>query len=51
MTDAVQFFVAMVGCIVLSILVVTSPEIGGIDGLMTKVNDVAPGSFNFLPVM
>ena len=51
MTDAVQFFVAMVGCIVLSILVVTSPEIGGIDGLMTKVNDVAPGSFNFLPVI
>ena len=44
----VQFFVAMVGCIVLSILVVTSPEIGGIDGLMTKVNDVAPGSFCLL---
>jgi SSS family solute:Na+ symporter len=51
MTDAVQFFVAMIGCIVLSILVVTSPEIGGIDGLMTKVNNVAPGSFNFLPVV
>lgn len=51
MTDAVQFFVAMIGCIVLSILVVTSPEIGGIDGLMSKVNAVAPGSFNFLPVV
>jgi solute:Na+ symporter, SSS family len=32
-TDAVQFVIAMAGCIVLAVLVVQSPEIGGISGL------------------
>ncbi|MDG1046760.1 MAG: Na+:solute symporter [Bacteroidia bacterium] len=33
LTDAFQFFVALIGCIVLAILVVNSDQIGGIAGL------------------
>lgn len=32
-TDAVQFVIAMAGCIVLAIVVVNDPAIGGLDGL------------------
>ncbi|MCZ7555886.1 MAG: Na+:solute symporter [Bacteroidia bacterium] len=32
-TDAVQFGIAMIGCIVLAVLVVQSPAVGGIGGL------------------
>lgn len=47
-TDALQFVIAMLGCVVLAVWVVNSPEIGGIDGLIAK----APaGSLNFLPVL
>lgn len=47
-TDAIQFVVAMVGCIVLAILVVYSPEIGGISGLTAKLPS---WSLDFFPTM
>ena len=37
MTDALQFGVAMLGCIVLAFIVVYSPEIGGMAALKAKV--------------
>ncbi len=36
-TDFLQFFIAMAGCIVLAIVVVNAPEIGGISGLKAKL--------------
>lgn len=45
-TDAVQFFIAMTGCIILSILVIDSPQIGGISGLKAKL---PPFLFDFFP--
>jgi solute:Na+ symporter, SSS family len=36
-TDFVQFVIAMAGCIILAIIVVSSDQIGGIDGLKEKV--------------
>jgi Na+/proline symporter len=45
-TDAIQFIIAMVGCIVLAILVITSEKIGGISGLKAQL----PGwSLDFFP--
>lgn len=38
-TDFVQFFIAMGGCIVLAILVVNSEPVGGIDGMKEKLPD------------
>jgi len=32
-TDAFQFFIAMLGCIILAVIVVNSPAIGGVTGL------------------
>lgn len=47
-TDAVQFFIAMAGCIILAVLVVDSPEIGGLSALQ----DALPAAtFNLLPVI
>jgi Na+/proline symporter len=40
-TDAFQFVLAMTGCIILAIIVVNSPEIGGISGLQQKLPDWA----------
>lgn len=40
-TDAFQFVLAMLGCIVLSIIVVNSDQIGGIAGLQAKLPDWA----------
>lgn len=40
-TDAFQFILAMVGCIVLAVIVVNAPEIGGISGLQAKLPDWA----------
>lgn len=45
-TDAVQFLVAMLGCIVLAILVVNSEQVGGIDNLKSNLPE---GSLNFIP--
>ena len=45
-TDAFQFIIAMTGCIVLAILVVNSPNVGGIDGMQGKLPAFV---FNFFP--
>ncbi|HAY32945.1 MAG TPA: Na+:solute symporter [Ignavibacteria bacterium] len=39
--DAFQFLLAMGGCIILAVLVVNSPEIGGIEGMKAKLPDWA----------
>ncbi len=36
-TDAFQFILAMGGCIILAVIVVNSPQIGGISGLQAKL--------------
>jgi Na+/proline symporter len=47
-TDAFQFVLAMAGCIILAVIVVNQPQIGGISGLQSKL----PGwAFQFLPVI
>ncbi len=46
MTDVIQFFVAIIGCIILSLLVLNSEAIGGIDGLKGNLPD---GALNFFP--
>ncbi|MEO8446005.1 MAG: sodium:solute symporter family protein [bacterium] len=40
-TDAFQFVLAMVGCIILAIIVVNQPQIGGISGLQEKLPEWA----------
>ena len=45
-TDAVQFIIAMGGTIVLAVVVVTSPEIGGLSGLKEKL---PASTFEFFP--
>lgn len=45
-TDLVQFLIAMIGCIVLAVLVISSPEIGGMSGLTGKL---PPETFDFFP--
>ncbi|MDY0081542.1 MAG: sodium:solute symporter family protein [Ignavibacteriaceae bacterium] len=47
-TDAFQFFIAITGCIVLAILVVNSPQVGGMAGLQEKLPDYV---FNFFPTI
>ncbi len=48
-TDAVQFVIAMMGCILLAIFVVNSSDIGGISGLKIQVEKLDPAALNFLP--
>ncbi|MCS7053142.1 MAG: Na+:solute symporter [Ignavibacterium sp.] len=45
-TDAFQFFMAMTGCIILAILVVNSPQVGGMSELQSKLPQSV---FNFFP--
>lgn len=40
-TDAFQFILAMAGCIILAVIVVNTPQIGGISGLQEKLPDWA----------
>ncbi|GAB6282292.1 MAG: Na+:solute symporter [Ignavibacterium sp.] len=47
-TDAVQFIIAMTGCIILAIVVVSSPQIGGIGGMKEKLPEFV---FNFFPTV
>lgn len=47
-TDAFQFFIAMIGCIILAVIVVNSPQIGGVQGLKSNLPDYV---FNFFPVV
>lgn len=46
MTDLFQFVIAMFGTIVLAVVIVSLPQIGGISGLKSKLPD---STFNFLP--
>ena len=48
-TDVIQFFVAMIGTIILAFLVVNSEEIGGIDGLKYQLLNKSPSSLDFFP--
>ncbi|MCS6821810.1 MAG: Na+:solute symporter [Microscillaceae bacterium] len=48
LTDAVQFVLAMLGCIVLAFLVVNSEKIGGIVALKAKLPE---GTLSFLPTI
>lgn len=45
-TDAVQFFIAMAGCIVLAVVVVSDPAIGGLSGLQSAL---PPDTLRLLP--
>jgi len=45
-TDALQFVIAMIGCIILAVIVVNSEQIGGISGLKEKLPEQY---FNFFP--
>jgi Na+/proline symporter len=45
-TDSFQFVFAMVGCIILAILVIQLPEVGGMAALKTKL---APHVYDFFP--
>ena len=45
-TDMVQFSIAMIGCIILAVLVVSSEDVGGIDQLKAKL---PKQTFDFVP--
>ncbi len=45
-TDSIQFIIAMIGCIILAIIVVSSSQVGGISGLQ---QNLSPSVFNFFP--
>ncbi|MCF8240412.1 MAG: Na+:solute symporter [Melioribacteraceae bacterium] len=45
-TDVFQFVIAMTGCIILAVLVINSPQVGGIEGLKNNLPDFM---FNFFP--
>ncbi len=47
-TDAVQFVIAMAGCIILAVIVVNSPEVGGLASLQAALPE---GTLNLLPVI
>jgi solute:Na+ symporter, SSS family len=46
LTDSIQFFIAMAGSIVLAVIVLRQPEIGGIAGLKTQLPE---WRFDFFP--
>jgi solute:Na+ symporter, SSS family len=48
LTDTFQFFVAITGTIILAVVAVRAPEVGGIAGLQEKLPDFA---FRFVPVL
>ncbi|MFC1568747.1 sodium:solute symporter family protein [bacterium] len=45
-TDSLQFVFAMIGCILLAVIVIKSPEIGSLEGLK---NQLAPHVLSFFP--
>ena len=49
MTDAFQFVLAMLGCILLAYLVLDSPQIGGLSGLVEGIKAKDPSLLNLLP--
>jgi len=48
-TDALQFVVAILGCIILAYVVLDQPEIGGLEGLTTQLKAVDPALLDFFP--
>lgn len=50
LTDAIQFVIAMTGCVALAVFVVGSPQIGGLEQLVTRVRAVKPDALQMLPV-
>ena len=47
-TDALQFILAMGGCIILAVIMLNSEEVGGVAGLKSKLPE---WRFNFFPVI
>ncbi len=47
-TDAFQFLLAMIGCIILAVIVLNLPEVGGISGLKEKL---PAWTFDFTPTI
>ncbi|MCX7861919.1 MAG: Na+:solute symporter [Bacteroidales bacterium] len=47
-TDTIQFTVAMVGCIILAIIAVQHPVVGGIEGIKSKLPESV---FSFFPII
>ena len=47
-TDMLQFVIAMAGCIVLAVVVLDLPQVGGMTGIMEKL---PKETFNFFPVI
>ncbi len=47
-TDSFQFVIAIVSCVILAVLVVDSPQVGGITGMQEKLPDFV---FNFFPTI
>lgn len=47
-TDAFQFVIAMTGCIILAVIVVNSPQIGGVQGLKDNLPEEV---FHFFPTI
>lgn len=45
-TDAFQFGIAIIACIILAVIVVNSPQVGGISGMQEKLPEYA---FSFFP--
>ncbi len=45
-TDAIQFFIALIGTVILAVLVVNSPEVGGVEQLKAKL---PADYFHFFP--
>ncbi|MCH8545699.1 MAG: Na+:solute symporter [Cryomorphaceae bacterium] len=46
LTDSIQFFIAMAGSIILAVIVIRQPEIGGMSGLKAQLPE---WRFNFFP--
>jgi Na+/proline symporter len=47
--DLLQFGVAMTGSVMLAVFALRQPEVGGLSGLVAKVNQIHPSALNFLP--
>jgi len=47
-TDSIQFVFALIGCIILAIFAIKIPEIGGLNGLRSKID---PSLLSFFPVL
>ena len=50
-TDAIQFCIAMIGCVALAYFVLSAPEIGGLSGLKATLTAENPNILNFLPTI